>query len=77
MKPGYLVAAALLGTLGFGYWIVAFGRGEREIWIALGGWLLGFWLASGIRGSMAEAGAEADEETEWEEEDEEWEEEER
>lgn len=48
MKPGLRIAFAILGTVGFGSWLVGYGGGDREIWIAIAGWLLGFWLASGI-----------------------------
>lgn len=75
MKPSYLTVIALLGTLAAGYALVEYAESDREIWIAIGAWLLGFWFASGINGARDSARDEAGDEDEDEDlaDDEDWE----
>ena len=50
MKPSYLTVIALIATLAAGYALIEYAESDREIWIAIGAWLLGFWFASGVNG---------------------------
>ena len=83
MKPLTLGLLAGLGTILFGLWLMEFGRDDREVWVSIGAWLLGFWVASGItnrndsgdREEPEEDDSDADDD--WDEDaDEEWDEEE-
>ncbi len=76
MKPRYLFAIALLATGVGGYLLVEHSVADREIWIAMGAWLLGFWFASGINGIRSPDVDESELEEGDEEADEDWEEEE-
>lgn len=62
MKPSYLTVFAAIATLVAGYMLVQHSVDDREIWIAMGAWLLGFWFASGINSARsAEAAGDDDE----------------
>lgn len=39
-----------LASLGFGWWLIAQPHSSREIFLCMVAWVLGFWVASGIRG---------------------------
>jgi len=72
VKPSYLTVIAILASLAAGYALIEHAANDREIWIAIGAWLLGFWFASGINGARNSAIDEAeDEEDDYDEEEEE------
>lgn len=81
MKPRYLAWLAGLASLAYAFWLVRASREDLDIWIGLGGWLLGFWFAASILnlGRTKETVAEEDEDDSHDELDdeseEEWEEE--
>ena len=50
MKPRLLGLLAGLASLGFGWWLIAQPHSSREIFLCMVAWVLGFWVASGIRG---------------------------
>lgn len=51
MKSRTLVLFSGTLTLGFGYWLAEASRDAREIWVAMGAWVLGFWFASHLLGA--------------------------
>ncbi len=57
MKPRLLGILAGLASLGFGWWLLDQPHTSRELFLSMVAWVLGFWVASGIRTSGA---AEAD-----------------
>lgn len=79
MKPRFLVVLSVAVTIGFGYWLAESSRDDREVWISIGAWILGFWFASSILGvsharsdsGSGDADEEYDEEYDDEEDDEE------
>lgn len=68
MKPRFLVLLSGILTLGFGYWLAEESRDAREIWVSIGGWILGFWFASSILGLSHSAQESDDSESDDEEE---------
>ena len=54
MKPRILGLVAGLASLGFGWWLLAEPHTSRELFLCMVAWVLGFWVASGIRGSAVE-----------------------
>lgn len=40
-----------LASLGFGYWLITEPHTSRELFLCMVAWVLGFWVATGIRGS--------------------------
>jgi hypothetical protein len=72
VKPRLLAFLAFVTSLGFGYWLIATSHGSRELYLCLVAWLLGFWLASGLRRSpSAEEPEDDDEWEEWDDEEDE------
>jgi hypothetical protein len=71
LKPRFLGFLAFVASLVFGYWLITEPHSSRELYLCLVAWLLGFWVATGIRGSQA-AGTPDDEDDgdDWEEDDE-------
>lgn len=49
MKPRLLGLLAGLASLGFGYWLVDRPHTSRELLLCAVAWVLGFWVATGIR----------------------------
>ena len=62
MKPRLLGVLAGLASLGFAWWLLEQPHTSRELFLCMVAWVLGFWVATGIRG-----GGPADD---WEEEEE-------
>jgi hypothetical protein len=82
MKPRFFTWLAAIASATFAYWLLEDEASDRELWLVACAWLLGFWLASGIRSTNSPHDAaeewdeEDEEEEEWDEEDEEeWDEE--
>ena len=50
MKPHFFVFLSGVLTLGFGFWLAENSRDDREIWVSMSAWVLGFWFASSIMG---------------------------
>lgn len=61
MKRSWRVGLSALTTAALAYWVVTAGRDDREIWLALGAWLLGFWLASSLLRESDQGGSQPDE----------------
>ena len=53
MKPRLLGVLAGLASLGFGWWLLDQPHTSRELFLSMLAWVLGFWVASGIRASAA------------------------
>lgn len=53
MKPRILAFAAGLASLGFAWWLLDSPHTSRELLLCMVAWVLGFWFASGLRGSAA------------------------
>lgn len=70
MKPRYLGILAGLASLAFGYWLLEQPHSSRELFLCMIAWVLGFWVATGIRGSRPVEYDYDEEEEEEEEEDE-------
>lgn len=67
MKPRYLGLLAGLASLGFGWWLLAQPHSSRELFLCMIAWVLGFWVATGIRRSLPEV---EEPEDEWDEDEE-------
>ena len=50
MKPRWLGLLAGLASLGFGWWLLDQPHTSRELFLCMVAWVLGFWVASGLRG---------------------------
>lgn len=73
MKPRILGLLAGLASLGFAWWLLRQPHSSRELFLCMIAWVLGFWVATGIRRSLPESqvggpDGERDEEDEEEEE---------
>ena len=62
MKPRSLGLLAGLGSLGFAWWLLAQPHTSRELFLCMLAWVLGFWVASGLRDRTAEEADEAEDE---------------
>ena len=51
VKPRILGLMAGLASLGFAYWLIAEPHTSRELFLCMVAWVLGFWVATGIRGA--------------------------
>ncbi len=51
MKPRILGLLAGLASLGFGWWLLDQPHTSRELLLCMVAWVLGFWVATGIRGN--------------------------
>ena len=51
MKSRLLGLLAGLASLGFGWWLLDQPHTSRELFLCMVAWVLGFWVAAGIRGS--------------------------
>jgi hypothetical protein len=51
VKPRYLGILAGLASIAFGYWLLEQPHSSRELFLCMIAWVLGFWVATGIRGS--------------------------
>jgi hypothetical protein len=73
VKPRWLGLLSGLASLGFAYWLVAGEHTSRELLLAMVAWVLGFWVATGIRrhgSEVWEADSDEDPDDEnWEDED--------
>jgi hypothetical protein len=71
LKPRFLGFLAFVASLAFGYWLITEPHSSRELYLCLAAWLLGFWVATGIRRSQ-DSGTpdDADDPDDWEEDDE-------
>ena len=49
MKPRLLGLLAGVGSLGFAWWLLAQPHTSRELFLCMLAWVLGFWVASGLR----------------------------
>lgn len=49
MKPRFLGLLAVLASLGFGAWLIDQPHSSRELLLVMVGWVLGFWVATGLR----------------------------
>ena len=68
MKPRYLIWLAGLASLAYAIGLVRASRDDLDIWIGLGGWLLGFWFAASILSQQEDENPEeGDPEEDWEE----------
>ena len=62
MKPRLLGLLAGVGSLGFAWWLLAQPHTSRELFLCMLAWVLGFWVASGLRDRTGEeAGADEEE----------------
>lgn len=66
MKPRFLGFLAALGSLGFAVWLLGRPHTTRELFLCMIAWVLGFWVASGLRPIVA---AEPDEDPDEDEDD--------
>lgn len=62
MKPRWLGIIAALVTAGLGYWLITQPHTSRELLLVMVAWLLGFWVASGIRSPAPVVDKEVDDE---------------
>ena len=62
VKPRFLAFLAVLASLGFGYWLIATPHSSRDIFLCMVAWVLGFWVATGIRSSPSVEDRESDDE---------------
>lgn len=72
MKPRWLAFVAALASLGFAYWLVDRPHTSRELFVAMVAWVLGFWVATGIRRAESrsdEGDWDEEGEDDWEDED--------
>ncbi len=53
MKPRFLGVLAVLGSLGFAWWLLSGPHSSRELFLSMVAWVLGFWVASGLRPIVA------------------------
>ena len=53
MKPRLLGLLAGLASLGFGWWLLDQPHTSRELFLCMVAWVLGFWVASGLRGGAS------------------------
>jgi len=44
-----LGALAVLASIGFGWWLIEEPHSSRELLLAMVAWVLGFWVAAGVR----------------------------
>lgn len=58
MKPRFLGVLAALASAGFGWWLVRGPHTSRELLLVMVAWVLGFWVATGIRSPRQPAGEE-------------------
>ncbi len=65
VKPRFLAFLAFVASLGFGYWLIEAPHSSRELYLCLVAWVLGFWMATGIRRSQAVGDPDGDDD--WEE----------
>ena len=65
MKPRILGLLAGLASLGFAWWLIAQPHTSRELFLCMLAWVLGFWVASGLRDRSDEE-EEYDEDEEYE-----------
>jgi hypothetical protein len=65
MKPRILGLLAGLASLGFAWWLLAQPHTSRELFLCMLAWVLGFWVASGLRDRSDEE-EEYDEDEEYE-----------
>ena len=68
MKPRILAFVAGLASLGFAWWLLDGPHTSRELFLCMVAWVLGFWVAAGIRRSAAPDAGEEDWDDEAEEE---------
>jgi hypothetical protein len=52
VKPRILGLLAGLASLGFGWWLLDQPHTSRELFLCMVAWVLGFWVATGLRGSF-------------------------
>lgn len=64
MKPRWLGLLAGLASIGFGWWLLAQPHSSRELFLCMVAWVLGFWVATGIRGRPGPEAADFDEDEE-------------
>jgi hypothetical protein len=60
LKPRLLALLAGLASLGFAWWLIAEPHTSRELFLCMVAWVLGFWVATGIRRSAPPEGEEED-----------------
>ena len=53
MKPRVLAFLAVLASVAFGWWLLDAEHTTRELFLCMVAWVLGFWVASGLRGRPA------------------------
>jgi len=76
VKPRLLGWLAGLASLGFAYWLIKEPHTSRDLLLAMVAWILGFWVATGIRrAELMPPGEDDDWEEDWDDEEEEEEEE--
>ena len=68
MKPRILAFLAAFASLGFAWWLLDRPHTSRELFLCMVSWVLGFWVASGIRRSVEPEDADAYEEEDREQE---------
>ena len=64
MKPRLLGLLAGVGSLGFAWWLLAQPHTSRELFLCMLAWVLGFWVASGLRDRTREESDAAEDEEE-------------
>ncbi len=67
VKPRFLAFLAVVASLGFGYWLIEEPHSSRELFLCGTAWILGFWVATGIRSSRAALDLEDDDSWEYDE----------
>jgi hypothetical protein len=71
VKPRILGLLAGAASLGFGWWLLDQPHTSRELFLCMVAWVLGFWVATGLRGTPPlEGESEGDDEDDLAEEDE-------
>jgi hypothetical protein len=61
VKSRFLGVLAGFASLGFAWWLLGQPHTSRELFLCMVAWVLGFWVASGIRGSRAAQGGRGEE----------------
>ncbi len=70
VKSRFLAFLAVVASLGFGYFLIEEPHSSRELLLCGIAWILGFWVATGIRSSRAIEDPDDDDSWEYEEDDE-------
>jgi len=64
MKPRFLGLLAGAASLAFAWWLLAEPHTSRELLLCMVAWVLGFWVASGLRDRAGDGDGGTEEEDE-------------